>query len=225
VSGRNAASVAADIKSSLQGIDFPYEFHAEVLGASPAEQAARQRLLGVIVAVVIGIFLLLQAAYRSWRMAFVASLTLPMALAGGTVAALLGGGMLSLGSLFGFLTVLGLAVRNGIVLVNHFQQLEQQEGETFGPELVLRGARERLGPVLMTAFTTGLALLPVIFAGNIAGTEIIQPMAIVILGGLVTSTLLTLFILPALYLRFGSSPVPATSGSPASDQPVLGMAR
>jgi Cu/Ag efflux pump CusA len=225
VSGRNAASVAADIKSSLQGIDFPYEFHAEVLGASPEEQTARQRLLGVTVAAVIGIFLLLQAAYRSWRMAFVATLTLPMALAGGTVAALLGGGMLSLGSLFGFLTVLGLAVRNGIVLVNHFQQLEQQETETFGPELVLRGARERLGPVLMTAFTAGLALLPMIFVGNIAGTEIIQPMAVVILGGLVTSTVLTLFILPALYLRFGSSLVLVRSDAPASEQPVMGMAR
>ena len=224
VSGRNLGSVTADIKSGLQAVEFPLEYHAEVLGASTEQQAARQRMLAIAIAAVVGIFLLLQAAYGSWRLAFVAILTLPMALAGGTVAAFLGGGILSLGSLFGFLTVLGIAVRNGIVMSSRFQQLERHEGESFGPELVLHGARERLAPVLMTALTTGLALLPLVFAGPIAGNEIIQPMAIVILGGLVTSTLLTLFILPALYLRFGSSPVPATSSSPVSDQPALELA-
>lgn len=226
VSGRDLTSVAADIKSSLQAVEFPYEFHAEVLGASPVQVAARQTVLGVVIAAVIGIFLLLQAAYGSWRLAFVAILTLPMALAGGTVAALLGGGTqgVSLGSLFGFLTVLGLAVRNGIVMTSHLQRLEQEEGETFGPELVLRGARERLGPILTTALTLGLALLPLVFAGPIAGNELIQPMAIVILGGLVTSTLLTLFILPALYLHFGSSAVSVPSSSPVSDQPALELA-
>jgi CzcA family heavy metal efflux pump len=224
VNGRDLGSVAADIKSRLKAVEFPLEFRAEVLGASPEQLAAQQTMLSVVVAAVIGIFLLLQAAYGSWRLAFVAILTLPMALAGGLLAALLGGGILSLGSLFGFMTLLGMAVRNGIVLTSHFQQLEQHEGETFGPELVLRGAQERLGPVLMTALTTGLALLPLVIAGNIAGTEIVHPMAVVILGGLVTSTLLTLFILPALYLRFGSSTVPATSSVPVSDQPHLGLA-
>jgi Cu/Ag efflux pump CusA len=224
VSGRDLSSIAADIRSRLQSVEFPYEFHAEVLGASPEELAAQQTLIGVVVAAVIGIFLLLQAAYGSWRLAFVALVTLPTALAGGLLAALLGGGILSLGSLFGLFTVLGIAVRNGLVMINHFQQLEQDEGETFGPELVLRGARERLGPVLMTALTTGLALLPFVVLGNIAGNEIIHPMAVVILGGLVTSTLLTLFILPALYLRFGSSVVSATSSAPVSDQPALEMA-
>jgi Cu/Ag efflux pump CusA len=224
VSGRDLGSVAADIESRLKAVEFPYEFHAEVLGAAPEQQAAQQRMLGVVVAAVIGIFLLLQAAYRSWRLAFFAILTLPMALVGGLLAALLGGGILSLGSLFGFLTVLGIAVRNGIVMISHFQHLQQHEGETFGPELVLRGTRERLGPILMTALTTGLALLPLVIAGNIAGTEIVHPMAVVIVGGLVTSTLLTLFILPALYLRFGSSHVPATSSAPVSDQPALEMA-
>jgi Cu/Ag efflux pump CusA len=224
VSGRDLGAVAADIRSRLQAVEFPYEFHAEVLGASPEQVAAQQTMLGVVVAAVIGIFLLLQAAYGSWRLAFVAILTLPMALAGGLLAALLGGGILSLGSLFGFLTVLGIAVRNGIVMTSHFQHLQQHEGETFGPEMVLRGAQERLGPILTTALTTGLALLPLMVAGNIAGTEIVQPMAVVILGGLVTSTLLTLVILPALYLRFGSSVVPATAGAPVSDQPALEMA-
>jgi Cu/Ag efflux pump CusA len=211
VSGRNLGSITADIQARLQSVEFPLEFHAEVLGASAEQQAARQRTLGIVVAAVIGIFLLLQAAYGSWRLAFIAILTLPMALAGGVFAALIGGGVLALGSLFGFLTVLGIAVRNGIVMTTHLQHLEQHEGEPFGPELILRGARERLAPILMTALATGVALLPFVLFGDMAGTEIVRPMAVVILGGLVTATLLDLFVLPALYLRFGYSRVPATS--------------
>ena len=109
-------------------------------------------------------------------------------------------------------------------MISHIQHLEQHEGETFGAELVLRGARERLGPILMTALATGLALLPLVIAGPIAGTEIVHPMAVVILGGLVTSTLLTLFIVPALYLRFGTSSVPVTVSEPLKDEPSLGVA-
>jgi Cu/Ag efflux pump CusA len=125
-----------------------------------------------------------------------------MALVGGILAAWLTGGIISLGSLVGFLTVLGIAARNGIMMINHFQHLEREEGETFGPGLVMRGAWERLAPILMTATTTGLALLRLVIAGNIPGHEIEHPMAIVILGGLVTSTLLNLFVVPSLYLRF-----------------------
>jgi Cu/Ag efflux pump CusA len=211
------------VEHALQGIQFPLEYHAEVIGASAQQQAALPRLLGATVAAVIWIFLLLQAAYGSWRLAFIAIVTLPMVLAGGVLAALLGGGVLAFGSLFGLLTVLGIAVRNGILMTTHLQHLEQQEGEPFGPELVLRGARERLAPILMTAFATGMALLPFVPLGDIAGTEIVRPMAIVILGGLVTSTLLDLFILPALYLRFGTSPVPVTS-SPQVPEPSLDLA-
>jgi CzcA family heavy metal efflux pump len=224
VSGRDLSSVAADISSRLQTVQFPLEFHAEVLGASSEQLAAQQTLTGVAVAAVIGIFLLLQAAYGGWRLAFAALVTLPAALAGGTVAALLGGGILSLGSLFGFLTVLGVAVRHGIVLTGYLQHLEQNESLAFGPELVLRGVRERLGPILASTLATGLALLPLVIAGNIAGNEITRPMAVVILGGLVTSTVLTLFVLPALYLRFGSSAVTAPTVAPASDWPGLGLA-
>ncbi len=224
VSGRSLGSVAADIKSRLGTVEFPYEFHAEVLGASPEEQAARGRMLGVVIAAVIGSFLLLQAAYGSWRLAFVAFIATPMALAGGALAALLGGGILSLGSLFGFMTVLGITVRNGLVMISHFQHLEGHEGETFGPELVLRGARERLGPVLTTALTTALALAPFAFAGARAGNEIVHPLAVVVLGGLVTSTLLNLFILPALYLKFGPGYVPVVESEPLRDEPSLGTA-
>jgi Cu/Ag efflux pump CusA len=158
---------------------------------------------------VIGIFLLLQAAFGSWRLAVLSFVTLPAALAGGVLATYLSGGVISLGSLVGFLAVLGIAARNGIMLINHYQHLEEQEGEAFGPALVLRGARERLSPILMTTLATGLAVVPLVVAGNLPGHEIEHPMAVVIVGGLVTSTLLNLFIVPALYLRFATNPEPA----------------
>jgi Cu/Ag efflux pump CusA len=102
----------------------------------------------------------------------------------------------------GFFTVMGIAARNGILMINHFQHLERHEGEPFGPELVLRGARERLSPILMTALATALAVVPLVVTGDIPGHEIEHPLAIVILGGLFTSTLLNLFVVPSLYLRF-----------------------
>jgi Cu/Ag efflux pump CusA len=109
---------------------------------------------------------------------------------------------MSLGSIVGFFTILGIVARNGIMQISHFQHLEDEEGETFGPELVLRGARERVTPITMTALATGLALVPLLLAGNIPGQEIEYPMAQVIVGGLVVSTLLNLFVVPSLYLRF-----------------------
>jgi Cu/Ag efflux pump CusA len=132
------------------------------------------------------------------------------------LAAYASSGVISLGSLVGFLTVLGIAARNGILLINHYQRLERREGMVFGPELVLRGARDRLAPILMTAITTALALTPLVIAGDIPGHEIELPMAIVILGGIVTSTLLNLFVIPSLYLRFGSSPEPEPAAATAA---------
>ncbi|MCK4901626.1 MAG: efflux RND transporter permease subunit, partial [Anaerolineales bacterium] len=151
---------------------------------------------------------LLQACFWSWHLAFVVFLSLPVALTGGVLVALLDGGVVSLGSLFGFLAVLGIALRNSIVMTRHFQYLERDEGEIFSPELVLRGAGERLRPILMTTLATGLAVLPIVVAGNVAGLEILHPMAIVILGGLITASLLNLFVLPALYLRYGMNTEP-----------------
>jgi Cu/Ag efflux pump CusA len=113
------------------------------------------------------------------------------------------GGVLSLGSLVGFVTVLGIAARNGIMLVSHYRHLEEVEGEEFGLALVQRGSEERLAPILMTALATGLALVPLIYGGNQPGHEIEYPMAVVILGGLVTSTILNLFLLPPLYAAYG----------------------
>jgi Cu/Ag efflux pump CusA len=208
VQDRDPLAVTRDIETAMKDFPFALEYHAEVLSGYVKQQAANQRMLLVGGVVVVGILLLLQAAYRSWRLALAAVLTLPMALAGGVLAVALSGGALSLSSLLGFLAVLGIAIRNGIVMTSHFQRLEDREGETFGPELVLRGASDRLTPILTTTFAIVLGLLPFVLGGDSAGFEMVRPMAIVILGGLITTALLDLFVLPTLYLRFGGSREP-----------------
>jgi CzcA family heavy metal efflux pump len=214
VRGRDLGSIVADVERSLERVKFPLGYYPQLLGEYVERQAAQKRLLGVTVVVLIAIFLVLQASYGSWRLASLTFLLLPAALVGGVLAAYAGGGIISLGSLVGFLTVLGIATRNGILLIHHYQHLERYEGEPFGPRLVLRGAQERLSPILMTALCAGLALIPLVISGDIPGHEIEHPMAVVIVGGLVTSTLLNLFVLPALYLRYGSRST-STAAAPA----------
>jgi CzcA family heavy metal efflux pump len=205
VSGRSLGAVAGDVEAALRNIRFPLEYHAEVLADGIDRQAAQRRAAVIAGIAAIVIFLLLQVAFGSWRLAAATFLTLPMALVGGLLAVLLTGGDLTLGALVGFVLVLGIAIRNTIMLVSHYQHLEQDEGEAAGPGLVMRGARERLAPILTTAVATALALVPVLVLGNVPGQEIVQPMAVAVLGGLVTATLLNLFVAPALYLRFGPS--------------------
>ncbi|HZY27954.1 MAG TPA: efflux RND transporter permease subunit [Jiangellaceae bacterium] len=200
--GADLGAIVSDVQDSLQRVQFPLGVHAEVLGEHAERQAAQQRLLTFGAIAAIAIFLLLQAAFGSFRLATLSFLTLPIALVGGVLATLASGGIISLGSLVGFFTVFGIAARNGILMINHFQHLEDVEGVPFGPELVLRGARERLSPILMTSLATGLALVPLVVAGQIPGHEIEHPLAVVILGGLATSTFLNLFVVPSLYLRF-----------------------
>jgi Cu/Ag efflux pump CusA len=149
--------------------------------------------------------LLLHVAFGGFRPALLTFALLPMALVGGAIAVWMSGRVLSLGSLVGFLAVFGIAARNGILMVSHFQHLERVEGVKFGAGLVIQGAKERLAPIMMTALATGLALVPLVVAGSIPGHEIEHPMAIVILGGLVTATLINLLVLPSLYLAFGKS--------------------
>ncbi len=214
VRGRDIGAIAHDIEQRLQTVQFPLGYHAEVLGEYTERQAAERNLLGLALAAAVGIFLLLQLSFGSWRLATLSFLTLPSALVGGLLAAFVAGGIISLGSLVGFFTVFGIAARNGILMINHYQHLERYEGEPFGMGLVVRGARERLAPILMTALATGLALVPLVITGEIPGHEIEYPMAVVILGGLVTSTVLNLFIIPAIYLLFGrdknvAAPAPA----------------
>jgi CzcA family heavy metal efflux pump len=221
VGGRDLGAVAKDVQARLDKLSFPLGYYAVLQGEYQELSAARRRidLFGVLA--LAAIFVLLQQSFGSWRLATLSFLTLPSALVGGVLAAWLAGGIISLGSLIGFLTVLGIAARNGIIMINHFQHLERYEGEAFGLELVLRGASERLRPILMTTGAAGLAILPLIIFGNLPGHEIEYPMAVVIMGGLVTSTLLNLFIVPALYLRFGRGTV-RPEVSPIAPEPVLG---
>jgi Cu/Ag efflux pump CusA len=149
----------------------------------------------------LGIFLILHSDFQSVRLAGLVFLSLPFALVGGVVMAFVAGGVLSLGSLVGFVTVIGIAARNGIMLVSHYRHLENEEGEVPGRSLIVRGSVERLSPILMTGLATALALLPIVLAGNKPGQEIEHPMAVIILGGLLTSTLLNLVVMPVLYSR------------------------
>ncbi|MGB3123222.1 MAG: efflux RND transporter permease subunit, partial [Pseudomonas sp.] len=210
VHGRDLGSIVRDVDARLKTISLPLGYHVEQLGEYAERKAATNALSLATIAAVIGIFFLLQMSFGSWRLATLAFMLLPAALVGGVIAAYIGGGVISLGSLVGFLTVLGIAARNGILLIDHCQHLEHVEGVGFGPELVLRGARERLAPILMTSITTALAIAPLVVYGNLPGHEIEHPMAVVILGGLATSTLLNLFVIPALYLRYGHGTEPSS---------------
>ena len=203
VEGRDLAAVVDEVEDRLDAATFPLGYHYEVLGESNELKAAQEKLLVFGLAALVTILLLLQAALGSFRLALLTFVLLPMALVGGVVAVLLSGAVLSLGSLVGFLAVFGIAARNGILMVSHFEQLQREEGMEFGRELVIRGATERLAPILMTALATGLALVPLVIAGSIPGHEIEHPMAIVVVGGLVTATVVNLFVLPSMYLRFG----------------------
>ncbi len=203
VKGGDLGAAAKAVNAAVASVDFPRGFHAEVLGEYRERQQAQNHLAGIAILAGLAILMLLQVSFGSWRLATLGFLILPMALVGGILAAFIGGGIISLGSLVGFITVFGIAARNGILLISHCQYLEKHEGETFGPSLVLRGAGERLNPILMTSLATGLAVVPLVVLGNRPGHELEYPLAIVLLGGLVTSTLLNLFVVPSLYLRFG----------------------
>jgi Cu/Ag efflux pump CusA len=217
VSGRSLGAVATDVEDRLANAEFPLEYHAEVLGQTTTGQEINLvRVVGFGLAAVIAIFLLFQALFRSWRLAGLVFLTLPVALAGGVLAALIDGATLSLGSLIAFLALLGIAARNGAVLIDRFQRLRLDEAKAFGAELVRRGASDRLAPTLTVAVATAAVVLPFVIMGNVAGLEIVNPMAIVLLGGLITTTLLSLFVLPVLYLRFGANAQP----DPAAETPV-----
>lgn len=200
VSGRDLGTVAREIEEKVKALTFESEYHPEFLGEYAARQQARNRLIAMSIFALVAILLVLQSDFQDMRLVLMVFLSLPFALVGGVIGAFLGGGTLSLGSLVGFVAVFGIAARNGIMLVSHCRHLELEEGLPFGAELVIRAAEERLSPILMTSLATGLALLPIAMGGNKPGYEIEFPMSLVIIGGLVTSTVLNLFLLPSLYL-------------------------
>lgn len=223
VHGADLGTVTASITDKLAQISFPNGYHYELIGQYQERQAAQNRLLAAAVIAAGAILLLLQLSFGSWRLAALVFLTLPVALVGGLLAVWLDKGVVSLGSLVGFFTVFGIAARNGILLINHCQHLEREEGVPFGPGLVLRGARERLSPILMTSLATGLALVPLVVLGDRPGHEIEYPLAVVILGGLVTSTLLNLFVVPSLLLRYGRPRTAPPADAPADTRVPAGV--
>ena len=206
VAGRDVTSVVRDCQKLVNPViaaapGYRVEFGGQF---ESAEEAGRILLL-VSIGVVIGIGFLLHLAFGSARDAALVMLNLPLALIGGVAGVFVSGGVLSVASLIGFITVFGIATRNGIMLVSHIRHLREEEGVTDFREAVFRGAMERLVPILMTALAAGLALIPLALGGGKPGNEIQTPMAIVILGGLLTSMLLNMIVVPALYLRFGSA--------------------
>lgn len=203
VAGRDVTSVVQDCRKAVDPIVGSNVGYRVEYGGQFESAAEASRIIGLLgIAVVIGIGFLLHLAFGSAREAALVMLNLPLALIGGVVGVFVSGGVLSVASLIGFITVFGIATRNGIMLVSHIRHLEEHEGVTNFREAVFRGAMERLAPILMTALAAGLALIPLAFGGSKPGNEIQTPMAIVILFGLLSSMLLNMIVVPALYLRF-----------------------
>jgi Cu/Ag efflux pump CusA len=223
VSGRDVDAVADDIQETIRSVDFPLEYHAELLDDYRNSESDRVFFIGLAISALLGIFLLLQAAFSSWRMAAALFLALPAALTGGLLAALIDGGPVTIGSLVGFLAVYGLAARAGVVFVKRCHAIEDHRLEVLGPRRVspvvgladeaevfttrlVRGvAGKRFAPTVATAVALFMVFLPLVVAEGV-GFEVVRPMAVVVIGGVVTTTLLNLFLLPGLYLRFGSRP-------------------
>jgi CzcA family heavy metal efflux pump len=203
-SGRDIDAVTRDIESRLADrVPLPPGVYAEIGGTGAAQRAARAELFRNGVLAAAGILMLLWVAFGEGSRVLLVLANLPFALLGGVLAVFATGGLLSLGSLVGFVTLFGIATRNAVMLVSHYDHLVHAEGEAWGPAAAVRGALERLGPILMTALVTGLGLLPLAVGSGDPGREIEGPMAIVILGGLATSTVLSLFVLPTLASRYG----------------------
>ncbi len=199
VDGRDLGSVATEIERAvLANVNFKTGYYPEFLGEYAEAKASRNRLLLLSLASICAIAVILYIDFQSWKLVGVILCTLPLALLGGVLGVHASGGILSLGSLVGFVTVLGIAARNSIMLISHYRHLATEEGVTNQMELVMRGADERLAPIMMTALTTGLALVPLILTGEIPGQEIEYPLGLVILFGLATATLVNLVILPII---------------------------
>lgn len=209
VRGRDVESFATEVERRIAEMSFPPGVTARVSGEHEARRTAQRELILLASAAGFGVILLLGMALRSFRALLLVLVNLPFALIGGVTAVYTMGGVLDVGAMIGFVTLFGITVRNSLMMVSHWQHLHDEEGMEWGIELVIRGAKERLAPVLMTALTTGLALLPIALGSGEAGREVEGPMALVILGGLATSTGLNLIVLPMLYRRFGLGQQPA----------------
>ena len=204
VSGRDLRSVVDDVQQRVaSAVRLPQGYHIEYGGQFESEAQASRQLLWLSLGVIVAIFFVLMSAFGSARDAALVMLNLPLALIGGVAGVYLAGGVLSVASIVGFITLFGVATRNGIMLISHIRHLREKEGVTDFHEAVVRGATERLVPILMTALAGGLALVPIAMSMGEPGTEIQAPMAMVILFGLLSSTALNMIVVPVLYEHFG----------------------
>lgn len=204
VRGRAVSDFVTEARQRIASqVSLPEEVYVLFAGEDQARSQSESDLLVYSLLATLGVMLLLAVALKNSRALLLVLVNLPFALVGGVLTVLVGGGDLSLGSLVGFVTLFGITLRNSIMLVSHYQHLVDEEGMRWGPEAARRGAAERLLPILMTAVVTALGLLPLALSSGAAGNEIEGPMALVILGGLVTSTALNLLVLPTLALHFG----------------------
>jgi Cu/Ag efflux pump CusA len=201
VAGRDLRGVVDEIRAVVaRDVKFPPGYRVEYGGQFESEAEATQRLAVLSVGVILGILLILATAFHSTRDALIIMLNLPLALVGGVAGVVVSGGILSVASLIGFITLFGIATRNGIMLIAHVRHLLDHEGVADLREAVFRGASERLAPILMTALAAGLALIPIALGAGEPGSEIQAPMATVILFGLISSTALNMLVVPAVYL-------------------------
>ena len=198
------AKVSREAATRIKEVNFPFEYHALVLGEHFSRRATLASLGSYVVGAALVAFLVLQAALGSWRLSLLSILSVPLTVLGCLVAIAISGGEFSLGSLLGIAGAMALSARNGILLVQHFHHLEHIEKEPFGDALVLRGVRERFLPIVASAVALLAFFLPFVVMGNTAGLEIVHPMAVAALGGILTSTLICLVMVPALYARFGA---------------------
>jgi Cu/Ag efflux pump CusA len=204
VTGRDLRSVVNDIQARISAnVTLPQGYHVEYGGQFESEAQASRQLLWLSAGVIVAIFFILSTAFGSSRDGLQIMLNLPLALIGGVVGVYLTGGVLSVASIVGFITLFGIATRNGIMLVAHIRHLQEHEGVTAFRTAVIQGATERVVPILMTALAAGLALVPSALSAGEPGSEIQAPMAMVIMFGLLSSTALNMVVVPILYERFG----------------------
>jgi CzcA family heavy metal efflux pump len=212
VANRDIGSIIDEIRTKIaRDVPLPEGYFVQYGGQFEAQETATRQITTMSVVAIAGIFLLLYLALRSVRLALLVMANLPLALIGGVLMAFASGGTLSIASLIGFITLFGIATRNGIMLITHYQHLISAEGVPFRQSIV-QGSLERLSPILMTALVTGVGLIPLALGVGQPGKEIQQPMAVVILGGIVTSTFLNMIVIPVLYSKYGRAEVVQTAG-------------
>lgn len=203
VSGRDLGSVIREVRTAVGArVALPQGYFIQYGGQFESQERASRRIALLSLAAIAGIFVLLFVALRSGRLAALVMANLPLALIGGVIIVFLTAGTLSIASLIGFITLFGIATRNGIMLISHYRHLMEEEGVGFR-DAIVQGSIERLSPILMTALVTGIGLIPLALGAGEPGKEIQQPMAVVILGGIISSTVLNMLVLPALFVRFG----------------------